>query len=111
MAPNPKAPAKPRKVQVLRKGTTVTIRWSPSAGAATYGMVARLTTGATKTFTVAAGCRAVKLTGVAKDVGLTAGVAGIRYDSAAGKSASVTLRAKKAAGGAAGKALRGKVCV
>ena len=28
----PKLPAKPRRVQVQRKGTTVTIRWTPSAG-------------------------------------------------------------------------------
>jgi hypothetical protein len=41
---------------------------------------------------------------------VTAGVAGIRYDAATGKSASATLRAKKASGGASGKALAGKVC-
>jgi len=109
-APALTLPAKPAKVQLRRSGSQVTIRWSPSAGVAKYSVLAQSSVGQQSLFVLAAKCRAVRFTGIAADVGVTAKVQGMRFDGAVGRAALVALSAGKGSGGSKGKTLRGAVC-
>jgi hypothetical protein len=106
----PKLPAKPRKVQIHRSGKTVTVRFSASAGASRYAVVARTTTGAPRSGFFKGACRGVVLTGIKKTDAVKVSVAGVRYDSITGKAATASLKARKASGGSPGRALRGRTC-
>lgn len=105
----PKAPAQPRTVQLRRKGTTVTVRWSPAAGAARYGLVTRPAGASTQSRFLAGRCGAFTLKGIATTQAVSVSIAGIRADGVTGKAAATTLKARAASAGK-GKALKGKVC-
>ena len=109
-APAQTLPSKPAKLQLRRSGTTVTIVWSGASSTSRYGVSAITSEGRTESFFVGPACRAVKLTGIANAEGVTAGVAGIRYDGVRGKLAGARLKAGKGLGGTAGKKLAGKLC-
>jgi hypothetical protein len=88
----------------------VTIFWSASSGATTYGVSAQPAGAATISRIVAAGCRGLKLTGIAPSESLKVAVAGIRYDGVLGPTRSMTLKAGTAKGGTAGARLGGRLC-
>ncbi|MGH2874115.1 MAG: hypothetical protein ACRDL5_16840, partial [Solirubrobacteraceae bacterium] len=110
VAPKQTLPSRPAKLQLLRTGTTVTIRWSQSSGASRYGVSAQPNSGASKSAFVSGACRAVRFTGIPKNVSVSAGVVGIRYDGARGRSRAAALKASRTRGGSSGKLLGGKLC-
>ncbi len=62
--PNQALPSRPAKLQLTRSGTTVTVRWSASSGAAKYGVVTKPSSGATMSAFESGGCLGVKLSGI-----------------------------------------------
>jgi hypothetical protein len=108
--PARKAPTRPAKLQLRRRGTTVTAEWTTSAHASLYGVSARPSIGEARSAYVKGTCRSVKLTGVPQSATLTFGVAGIRYDGVHGRARTVTLQPAKQRGGSVGKMLAGPRC-
>ena len=76
----------------------------------TYGVSAQPPGRATISRIVAARCRGLKLTRIARSESLTVRVAGIRYDGVLGRARSGTLKAGKATGGTVGARLSGRLC-
>jgi hypothetical protein len=103
-------PTRPHALALRRKGTSVTIFWSASSGATTYGVSAQPAGAATISRIVAARWRGLKLTGIAPSQSLKVAVAGIRYDGILGRARSSTLKPGKAKGGTAGARLSGSLC-
>ncbi|HWF55022.1 MAG TPA: PKD domain-containing protein [Solirubrobacteraceae bacterium] len=109
-APKLTLPAKPAKIQLRRRGTTVTIRWSASRGASKYNVLAQATDGHQSLFVLGNSCRAVSFTNVASGLGVSASVQPVRFDEAAGRDAKATLNARSNTGGTKGKQLSGRLC-
>jgi hypothetical protein len=121
-APALTLPGRPQRVQIARSGSAVTVRWSPSRGAAQYSVFTTTSLGGQRLLTVPGRCRGVRLTGIPDGAGLEARVEGVRFDGVGGPAriGELPLRAlkphrKKAHGGHRKPArdstqLRGPVC-
>lgn len=95
-APALRLPSRPRKVQLQRSRSTVTVRWSPSRGAAQYSVFTATSLGAQHLFTLPAKCRGVRLLGIPHGAGLKARVEGVRFDGIAGPARIGKLAAPRA---------------
>jgi hypothetical protein len=110
LAPMRRLPSKPATLQLRRRGSTVTIAWTPSSDAVQYALSARTSDGRSLSFFVKSSCRAVTITQVARGVGVVAKVQGVREDRMTGPLKTTRLNARKTLGGAGTKLLAGKAC-
>jgi hypothetical protein len=66
-APGVVKAGRPRRVQVRRKGTALSVSWGAAPGAARYGVVLRLSNGSMRIFKAAARRRSLRISRVALD--------------------------------------------
>jgi hypothetical protein len=96
--PKPATPSRPARVQLRRlPNNRLLAAWTPSANAAKYTVTVRLSDG--RAIGVTPACRSAIIPKVAKAIGATVRVGGLRQDLVAGRTAIVRIKAgKKTAG-------------
>lgn len=102
-APDQKRPSRPGALRARRGTGIIQVSLPRSAGASRYTASAVLSDGRRLGFDLEQGCQAFVITGVPRDVSATVKVAGLRYDTAMGKTRSVTLKGGSVTAGPRGK--------
>jgi hypothetical protein len=99
--PKPAKPGRPGRLQIRRLAKNrALVAWASAHDAASYTVAVRLTDGRVLQLTNRKGCRAAVIPNVAKKIGVTAKVIGLREDLVPGPAASVRLPSGKASAGA-----------
>lgn len=109
-APSLRLPSKPGKAQLVRHGSTVTIRWSRASASSRYSVVATTSLGSQKRFALDGKCQAVKISDIPNGVGVHARIEGVRFDGIAGPAKTLSLKGGHQKAGTKGKQLSGKLC-
>jgi hypothetical protein len=91
-APAWRRPAKPRRLRVRRKGTTLIATWTKAAGAARYTVFATSADGDREVFVLPAGRRRLRIPDVQRNHRARVEVAGLRSDNLSGPRARVGVK-------------------
>jgi hypothetical protein len=91
-APAWRRPAKPRRLRVKRKGTTLIATWRRAAGAARYTVFATSADGDREVFVLPGGRRRVRIPDVQRNHRARVEVAGLRSDDLPGPRARVNVK-------------------
>jgi hypothetical protein len=99
----PALPRKPAHLQLARRSNSVVLAWRTQSVASSYSISIKLSTGRMFGMTVPARCSGVNIRSVARSVGVSVEVAGLRQDLASGPFAHGALASGHARSGAGGK--------